>query len=74
MKAIILLFGLMVFMLLSCKKGSIDDMYPNKDAEVINQDSIDSEMDMSDTLDTTSTTDTTHVNLDSISLQNNKMP
>lgn len=75
MKAIILL-GLITFMLSSCKKGSIDDMYPNQDAEIINQDSIDAEMmEVSpDSLNDTSTIDTVDVNLDSLTLQNNRTP
>lgn len=67
MKTIVLL-SLMVFMMLSCKKENVDNLYPDENTEIIIQDStvMGTEEVSPDSLDQTSTVDSTDYDVDSI--------
>lgn len=66
----ILLLNLTAFMLISCKRENVNDMYPNN-SDIIIQDSTVSGMDeiSPDSLDETSTVDSTDYDVDSITNQ-----
>ena len=55
----------------NCKKGAVDDMYPDNNPDIIIQDSTVSGLEevSPDSLDETPTVDTTDYNTDSIILQ-----
>ncbi len=73
MKALILL-SLMLFVMLSCKKENVDNLYPEENTEIIIQDStvMGTQEVSPDSLDQTPTVDTTDYDVDSITNNGNK--